>query len=77
MVPPMVAQPTQKSKSVLEIKPNRYPIAKDGPGLLFSSAISRGTREMYATNPRGEGGKPALNRIAERHTKYMSFFFIY
>jgi len=71
-----VAQPTQKSKRELEIKPKRYPILRAEEGLLFSRAIIKGTKEKYATKPRGKGGKAKLNKKAESDTRYKSCLFI-
>ncbi len=75
-VPPIVAHPTQKSRRELEIKPKRYPILKAEEGLLFSKAKSNGTKEKYATKPRGKGGKAKLNKRAESDMRYKSFLFI-
>jgi hypothetical protein len=75
-VPGMVAHPTQKSKRELEIKPKRYPILKAKEGFLFSKAKSKGTKEKYATKPKGKGGKAKLNKKAERNTRYKSCLFI-
>ena len=75
-VPGTVAHPTQKSRRELEIKPKRYPVLKAKEGLLFSKAIINGTKEKYATKPRGEGGKAKLNKKAESDTRYKSCLFI-
>lgn len=75
-VPPIVAHPTQKSKRQLEINPKRYPVLKAEDGFLFSKAIISGTKEKYATKPRGEGGKAKLNKVAENIIRYKSFLFI-
>jgi hypothetical protein len=71
-----VAHPTQKSKRQLEINPKRYPVLKAEDGFLFSKAIISGTKEKYATKPRGEGGKAKLNKVAENIIRYKSFLFI-
>jgi hypothetical protein len=75
-VPGAVAQPTQKSRRELDIRPKRYPRIKATEGLLSSRAIIKGTKEKYATNPTGEGGKPKLNNTAESDIRYRFLLFM-
>jgi len=65
MAPGTVAQPTQKSKMELEIRPKRYPILKAEEIFFPLRAMINGIKEKYATKPSGEGGKDRLINKAD------------
>jgi len=65
MAPDTVAQPTQKSKMELEIRPKRYPLLKAEEIFFPLREVINGIKEKYATKPKGEGGKDRLINRAD------------